>query len=405
MMQADAVTRVKTPTGRSMAVVMVLLVLAGLFVSVSAGDLYTLLFFLPYAIPGLILQIRRPDNSIGRLLIGIGWACALATLRVEGDRLALTQGTAPVVSRLVAWGTGFGWPAALALLFMMTLIFPSGHLPNRHRYLSVTAIVLAVFSVLLVALAPTIEVAHVLGDTVTLLNPLSLYPSSSFWAVGPSEGALFTINLALLGAGVVLIVARYMRARGTERLQLRWLTSAVIVASVGTVVGFAIASVTGNAAGDPRTSGPGLLVAWLPAILGIVAIPVAIALAVLRYHLYDIDTVISRTVGYSLVLLALGAVYLAGAVWLPTRLVGHQPPLAVAGATLAVAALFNPLRARILHRVDRRFDRSRYSSELVAANFSDRVRDEIDPDQLRDDLVEVVSDTMHPSTLGVWVKS
>lgn len=382
----------------------VILGLAGLFVSVMAGDFFTLVLYVPYAATGLILRIRRPENSIGPLLMMIGLSCALATLLVDGDPQALAMETAPLMDRLVAWGAGWGWPAAFTFLFVMTLVFPTGHLPDHRRSWCIGAIGIATLSVLAVAFAPTIEVGAVVGDPIALSNPIAVYPTSRLWEVRPSQETLFAIDLALLGIGVMLVILRYVRARGIHRMQLRWLTSAVILAGVGTTVGIAAANALGQAGDDPRTGGPWALLAWVPALVGITAIPVAIAMAVVRYRLYDIDRIISRAVGYSLILIALGLVYLVGGVWLPTRLLGRQPPIFVAGSTLAVAALFNPVRRRLLSFVDKRFYRSRYDAEQVAIGFLETTRDEVDPDRLSRAWLQVVSDTMKPSQLEVWIK-
>jgi hypothetical protein len=138
-------------------------------------------------------------------------------------------------------------------------------------------------------------------------------------------------------------------------------------------------------------------------VAGVVAIPAAVAIAVLRYRLYEIDRLVSRTVGYVVVLGVLTAVYVVGAVWLPTRLLGEQTPLFVAASTLTVAGLFGPLRRRVVVWVDRRFYRARYDADRVAEAFSSRLRDEIDMANLTADWVGVVAMTLKPTTIGVWV--
>jgi hypothetical protein len=138
-------------------------------------------------------------------------------------------------------------------------------------------------------------------------------------------------------------------------------------------------------------------------VAGVVAIPAAVAIAVLRYRLYEIDRLVSRTVGYVVVLGVLTAVYVVGAVWLPTRLLGEQTPLFVAASTLTVAGLFGPLRRRVVVWVDRRFYRARYDADRVAEAFSSRLRDEIDMANLTADWVGVVTMTLKPTTIGFWV--
>ncbi|HEY7564370.1 MAG TPA: hypothetical protein VIA81_05545, partial [Acidimicrobiia bacterium] len=133
-------------------------------------------------------------------------------------------------------------------------------------------------------------------------------------------------------------------------------------------------------------------------------IPLAIGIAVLRYRLYEIDRVVSRTVGYGLVIGILAFIYIVAAVWLPSQVIGQQPDLFVAGATLMVAAMFAPLRKRVLAAVDRRFYRTRYDSELLVLGFSRQVGNQVDIDLLVDEWLEVVSQTMQPTSAGVWVR-
>jgi hypothetical protein len=138
-------------------------------------------------------------------------------------------------------------------------------------------------------------------------------------------------------------------------------------------------------------------------IAGVVAVPTSVAIAVLRYRLYEIDRLVSRTVGYVVVLGVLTVVYVIGAVWLPTRLLGEQSPLFVAASTLIVAGLFGPLRKRVVVWVDRRFYRARYDADRVAEAFSSRLRDQIDLTDLTTDWVDVIAATLRPTTIGVWV--
>ncbi len=133
-------------------------------------------------------------------------------------------------------------------------------------------------------------------------------------------------------------------------------------------------------------------------------VPLAIAVAVFRYRLFEIDRIISRTVGYVLVIGLLVVVYAAGAAWLPTRL-GGESPLFVAGSTLAVAALFNPVRRRLLHWVDRKFYRTRYDAERVVDGFVASLKDRTDLNGLADEWVTAVTETMRPASIGIWVRS
>jgi hypothetical protein len=212
--------------------------------------------------------------------------------------------------------------------------------------------------------------------------------------VGDVLSTLFFVSMlasfVLSGAS---LVRRFVHSSGAERSQIKWVALAgACVASILTL----LLVVVGLEAVD-TTWGELLLVA------GVVAIPAAVAIAVLRYRLYEIDRLVSRTVGYVVVLGVLTAVYVVGAVWLPTRLLGEQTPLFVAASTLTVAGLFGPLRRRVVVWVDRRFYRARYDADRVAEAFSSRLRDEIDMANLTTDWVGVVTTTLKPTTIGVWV--
>jgi hypothetical protein len=199
---------------------------------------------------------------------------------------------------------------------------------------------------------------------------------------------LVLLLLAVIGA-IVSLVVRWVRSKGAERLQMKWLVFAFGVFLVGVIAEF----------GGFQYS----LVAnvFLPA--GLFLIPVAIGFAVTRYRLYEIDRILSRTVTYAVVIALLAAIYL-GAIAGTTIFLPSDSPLAVAGSTLAAAALFNPLRKRVQAWVDRHFNRSRYDAQRVMADFSDSLRKDVDQDHLVHGWVGVVSETMHPASAGVWVR-
>jgi hypothetical protein len=183
------------------------------------------------------------------------------------------------------------------------------------------------------------------------------------------------------------VIARFRRAGFVERQQIKWLLAATCV--------FAVAYMLGATSEDEWV--------WWVVSLAMAAIPLAILLAVLRYRLYEIDRIISRTVGYVLVIALLGAVYVAGAAALSSFL-PDESPLAVAGSTLAVAAAFNPIRRRVQDWVDRRFNRSRYDARQVMDRFAGSLQGGVDSEEVVDGWVGVVSETMEPSSVGVWVR-
>jgi hypothetical protein len=202
--------------------------------------------------------------------------------------------------------------------------------------------------------------------------------------------ALAVTTLAVVvGAGS--LVLRFRRARGTERQQLRWVASAAVLAVLGAVV-----ALGGLAAGATA------VVTWTISACFAV-LPVALGAAILRYRLYDLDRIISRTLAYGLLTLLLGGGY-AGVVLGLGQLLGRDSPLVVAGATLAVAAVFQPARRRVQELVDRRFDRRRYDAAQTIAAFSARLRQQVDLDTLTAELLAVADQTMQPTQVSLWLR-
>jgi hypothetical protein len=227
------------------------------------------------------------------------------------------------------------------------------------------------------------------GCISSVPNPIGIS-----WIPNPEFGSTGSINLAVLGAFLILSIAsiftRFFKSRGTERLQLKW-----FAAAAASLVAYQFLS-------DLAT-----LPIWLDDLLfaaTVSALPLSIGVAILRYRLFEIDRIISRTLGYALVVAILAVFYVVVAIWIPSQVIGEQPPVFVAAATLAAAAAFNPLRRSILRFVDRRFYRSRYDTEIVMSNFADNVRDQVDMDRLTNDWIGVVVRTMGPRTAGIWMR-
>jgi hypothetical protein len=194
-------------------------------------------------------------------------------------------------------------------------------------------------------------------------------------------------------AAIVSLAFRYRRARSAERAQLKWLVYAGTLIVAGLLVATPAEWILG-----PTNAANNLQNAILSGTVALV--PVAIGIAVLRYRLYDIDRVISRTVAYAIVTGVLAGIY-AGLVLLATQVFRVHTPVAVAAATLAAAALFSPVRRRVQHRVDRRFNRARYDADQTVAAFAARLKDAVDLDAVRDDLVGVVSRVLEPAHVSV----
>jgi hypothetical protein len=276
-------------------------------------------------------------------------------------------------------------PGSFSIPFLL-LLYPDGHLPTSRWRPALWFTVAAVVATFLAA-AFLVEPEPVVGVPP---NPLGIPALSEFinavfqFVVVP--GLLIAIVLGLLS-----LVARYRRGEGVERQQVKVLLWVGAVA----VIFFSV-----------DTQGQGGPI-WLGSVLNLVFsifVGAAVTLAILRYRLFEIDRLISRTVTYAVVAGALALVYGFGAIWLPSRVVGEQTPIFVAASTLAIAALFNPLRQRVMRWVDRRFNRSSYDAEQIADGFSARLRDQVDADRLADDWATVVIKTLQPSGVGVWIR-
>jgi hypothetical protein len=340
----------------------------------------------PYGLVGGFLAIRRPRSSIGWLLLLGALSFAVSSLYSPASVAQLTTGAAsPLVLAITVVQAWSGSPL-IVVLFVVTLTFPTGRLPiGRWGQLARFALALVVLLTVLSAFTPTISVNIPSSSSgVTIANPLAVFPGWPGWNVlsdGPPITLLFT------AAGVASMFVRLRRARGVERAQLRWLVWSMAFIVVGFIVGLV---------GD----------FWLPAIVAFCLPPVAIGIAILRYKLYEIDRIISRTISYAVVTLVLASVFVvvvlaAQAVLGP--LTGSST-VAVAGSTLLVAALFQPIRRRVQRLVDRRFNRTRYDAERIVGAFAGRLRDEVDLEALRAEILATVSEAVEPSAVSLWLR-
>ena len=348
----------------------------------GVGMVVGLTFIAAFATVGALLAWKKPRNPIGWLLSGSGLAYALGSF----SQLLIHF---PRTRTLGHW-LGWTWLLGLGLCVFVVLLFPAGNLPSRRwRTLAWAAGAGLAGWVLGNAFAPTITRAD-----PPVPNPVG---------VTGAPGKIFTVmvgaSLALIAvtglAAVLSLVFRYRRARASERAQLRWLVYAgalIVVIFLAEMVAEQIIGpgTTATNLQNAVSSGGGALV------------PVAIGVAVLRYRLYDIDRIISRTVAYAIVTGLLVGVY-AGLVLLSTHVLRFRTPVAVAVATLAAAALFTPVRRWVQSRVDRRFNRVRYDADQIAAAFAARLKDTVDLSSVRDDLTGIVSRALEPAHLSVWI--
>ena len=334
-----------------------------------------------FATVGALLAWKRPGNPIGWLLSATGLTYAVGAV---GDLLLHFHQTLTPANWL-GWILGLG----IGLCVFVVLLFPTGHLPSR-RWRPVAGAAGAGLAgwVLGNAFAPTIITAD-----SPMRNPVGVTGrAGDIFKIMAFGGEVLIAATGL--AAIVSLAFRYRRARTAERAQLKWLVyaGALIVVALLAIVPIRWIMGSGNAANNLQnavSSGAVALVA------------VAIGIAVLRYRLYDIDRVISRTVAYAIVTGVLVGVY-AGLVMLATQVFRVHTPVAVAAATLAAAALFSPVRRRVQRTVNRRFNRARYDADKTVAAFAARLKDAVDLDSVRDDLASVVHQALEPAHVSLW---
>jgi hypothetical protein len=341
-----------------------------------------IVFIGAFATVGALLAWKRPENPIGWLLSAIGLEYAVAVFSVLLAHF-------PRTVTLASW-LGFLYLLGFGLCVLVVLLFPTGTLPSRRwRPVAWAAWAGVAAWVLGCAFAPTI-----VTTSPATPNPVGVTgPAGDIFKVLAAGGALLFVVTGL--AAVLSLVFRYRRAQTAERAQLRWLVYAGALIVVAVAASLLIGPVMGSS-----SSANNLQNALGTGALALV--PVAIGIAVLRYRLYDIDRIISRTVAYAIVTGLLAGVY-AGLVLLATHVLKVHGPVAVAAATLAAAALFTPVRRRVQSRVDRRFNRARYDADQIAAAFAARLKDTVDLGSVRDDLTGIVSRALEPAHVSVWI--
>jgi hypothetical protein len=388
----------------------VLAIAIGLVAAVAnAADLLFLDYFgagivAPYILGsfagvGLLLALLRPGHAVGWLFLAGGSCFALwLTLGAYGWRALVDAPATLPVGELAVWiGSWVLFPAFGSVLVGM-LLFPTGRLPSRRWVPILVAVIGALAAGMITdAFAPgpiPLPSPGGPGDVrpdATLPNP--------FGAGGVLGDALlasksFPMQLPVLLIVITALGLRFARSSGTERLQLKWFLYAA-----STSLALIIAAILG-----PK--GVFADLAWASGVVSLGLVPAAVGVAILRYRLYDIDLLVNRTLVYGALSAALAATYFGAVALLQTALrpLTGESEFAVAGSTLAVVALFAPLRRRIQGVVDRRFYRSRYDAARTLDAFGARLRDQVDLDSVRADLLHVVHDTVRPAHASVWLR-
>jgi hypothetical protein len=354
---------------------------------VRASDLLIALeVFLPpvtFAAVGSFILAQRPGNRIGWLMIatGLGYALGSFTSDYPGFDAHTHHPTRPL-GTFAAW-VGL-WDEALygIALFYLLLLFPDGRLSGRRWRAVMWAGTLAAVAVSILSAVQRGPI-----DNAPINNPVGLIPIPD-----AILGMLLVCFLLSLAAAVVSPVLRFRTARGTARQQLKWFTYGGTLAVTCIIAAFATGWSNGIA---------------LLAVAALALFPIFLGVAILRYRLYEIDVLINRTLVYGSLTISLGLVYIGAVLGIQAlfRLAaGQGSDLAVAMATLLVAALFSPWRRRLQAFIDRRFYRRKYDTVRILAAFQSTLRDQIDVEQLSTGLVGVVQETMQPSAVSLWVR-
>jgi hypothetical protein len=337
---------------------------------------------------GAVLASRRPRHPVGWLLLGFALALNATGVAAAYTAYGLVArpGALPAAATVARYYPATG-AAALALLSLVLLLTPTGSLPSpRWRRWAVITAATPVALVLVVPVAPG------------RLDPQLLLGSSPFSSRALGGVLLVATRVALVVTAVAVAVAagslvvRFRRAHGVERQQLRWvaLAAALMVLAVPIVL-------------VPMALESPILVDWVSAVW-VAVLPVAVGAAILRYRLYDLDRIISRTLAYGLLTVLLGGGYAVVVLGLG-ELLGRDSSLVVAGATLAVFGLSLPARRRVQELVDRRFNRRHYDAARTIQAFSDRLRQQVDLDDPTTELLAVVDQTMQPTKASLWLRS
>jgi hypothetical protein len=350
-----------------------------------AGEALLWVVFGAFLVVGCLILARRPGNVIGWIFTAVGLLTMVAGMAEAYVKYAYTHPGSLPTPLVAAWVGDWIWsPIIILTLAFPLLLFPTGRsLSPRWRPLTWLAVGLTAAFAVLGMLSPSLQ----LPNERRVANPIGV--AGADLDAAPLSTIANDLLLILFVGAIASLVVRFRRSGGVERQQLKWFTYAGVLVLVAPFSNVLLPSLY---------NAPYLLV---------IALPIAVGIAILRYRLYDIDRLINRTLVYGLLTALLAGVY-AGAVLVLGQLfggVGGDPPSwAVAGATLAVAALFQPARRRIQAVVDRRFNRRKYNTAQTIQAYSTRLRDQVDLDTLSTELLTVVDLTMEPTRISLWLR-
>jgi hypothetical protein len=344
------------------------------------------------SIVGAVVAPRcPPQNPIGWLFCVVGLLYAAVHFAAQYAIYAIlaAPGSLPA-GEVAAWTYSWLFVPQLGLTGLLVLLFPDGQMPSTRWRWFVWFGALATSAAAVMAAFSSGEINIGLSP---IHNPLGIEGMPNVYK--PVEGLVLSLLLVAGGAQLV----RLRRARGVERQQIKWFAYAAIAGASGAILTYTI---------PVAIDVPWLeRVGFVPFVVGVVSVPISMGIAILRYRLYEIDLIINRTLVYGSLTAMLVALYFGAIVVLQrvfVALTGERSTLAVVASTLAIAAVFNPLRRQVQGFVDRRFYRRKYDAAKTLEAFSAKLRDETDLDALSDDLVGVVRETMQPAHVSLWLR-
>ncbi len=353
----------------------------------TAGSMSIMLALVVYVAVGGFLAYRLPTNVVGWAILTVGFFGCTNPLAMDYARYGLmtNPGSLPWAS-FWAWYASWSFELVFSAPILLILFYPDGALLSRRwRVLVYLIALLAVGSAFPYMFGPRLELGQG-GWNLHVPNPVGIPGSGALMHV--LEGVTGMALLPVVILAVAHLFIRYRRARQVQRLQVKWFLYSCVVAVAVLFIGTPIPAI-----GDVTFG------------IGLAVFPIAVAVAILRYRLYDIDRIISRTVTYALVLAVVIGAYLVVVLAFSTLSpLGGDSPVVVAVSTLVAAACFRPLLTRLRDRIDRRFNRARYDAARTLEGFSQRLSSEVELSTLTHDLLAVVGATIQPRRLSLWLR-
>ena len=363
--------------------------------SVLADSLVFALLIIEFALLAALIITHQPRNMIGWLMMGV----PLASIMDFYSRGVLEQFPTPPAELtaplfIAVLFNNITWLFLIFPLFFTMMLFPDGRPPSpRWRWILVAGLGLFAFLIIFISLSPSLSLIE--NEEWIMANPIGIQLDGTEFQ---GEAVVFAGLIILTLLCITAPFARYRRAAGVEREQIKWLLYACGFFAIAYLPNFFIRDETGS----PLVESMG----WL-FNLAVMAIPAAIAIAILRYRLYDIDVIIRKTLVYGLLTGLLLLVYFGSVVLLQglfEALTGQSSPIVIVISTLLIAALFTPLQRRVQRAIDRRFFRQKYDAQRVLAQFAETARDEVELEALTAELLRVTHETVQPESVSFWLR-